>query len=90
MTLQGQLLLCSERASALFGDDVALRTYEDEGVSGVANVKPDLERLKQDVADGKVSCVITKSLDRLSRSIDAIEIVQTLLKQGIEFISIQE
>jgi site-specific DNA recombinase len=44
-------------------------TFVDEGYSGATLDRPGLTRLRQAVADGRVDCVVTYKLDRLSRNL---------------------
>lgn len=51
-------------------------TFVDEGVSGGTLDRPALGRLRQQVAEGRVDCVVVAKLDRLSRSVvDTVRLV---------------
>lgn len=41
--------------------------YQDDGYSGLNYNRPDFQRLLEDIAAGKINCVITKDLSRLGR-----------------------
>lgn len=50
--------------------------YVDDGYSGGTMDRPILTRLRKDIQDGSVTCVVVFKLDRLSRSvIDTVELV---------------
>ena len=42
--------------------------YVDDGLTGTNFERPDFKRMKQDIEDGKIDCVITKDLSRLGRN----------------------
>ena len=42
--------------------------YIDDGFTGTNFDRPDFQRMKQDIEDGKINCVITKDLSRLGRN----------------------
>lgn len=42
--------------------------YIDDGFTGTNFNRPDFKRMKQDIEDGKIDCVITKDLSRLGRN----------------------
>lgn len=41
--------------------------YQDDGYSGLNYDRPDFKRLLDDIARGKINCVVTKDLSRLGR-----------------------
>jgi len=43
-------------------------TYVDDGLTGTNFDRPDFQRMKQDIEDSKLDCVITKDLSRLGRN----------------------
>ncbi|HYF90920.1 MAG TPA: recombinase family protein [Symbiobacteriaceae bacterium] len=52
--------------------------FIDDGYSGGSLDRPALSRLRQMVREGRVDCVVTYSLDRLSRSVaDTVTLVQS-------------
>lgn len=46
-----------------------IAVFEDDGLSGTDENRPDFQRLKQHIRDGKINCVIFKSLARAFRNI---------------------
>ena len=44
-----------------------LQYYVDDGYSGTSYDRPDFQRMKADIEDGKISTVIVKDLSRLGR-----------------------
>ena len=57
--------------------------YDDGGFTGANTDRPALERLLEDIAVGKVGCVVVYKVDRLSRSIlDFLKMMELLEKHG--------
>jgi len=66
--------------------------YVDDGLTGTNFERPDFKRMKQDIEDGKIDCVITKDLSRLGRNF-----VQTgyytdeyFVERGVRYIAIND
>jgi len=65
--------------------------YDDGGFTGANADRPALERLLEDVAAGKVGCVVVYKVDRLSRSIlDFLKIMELLDKHHVVFVSVTQ
>jgi site-specific DNA recombinase len=65
--------------------------YDDGGFSGGTTDRPALKRLLADIEAGKVDCVITYKLDRLSRSLmDFATLMATFEKHGVAFVSVTQ
>lgn len=66
--------------------------YIDPGWSGSNLERPAMQRMLQDIQDGKISHCIVYKLDRLSRSQkDTLYIIEDVLNpHGVEFISLHE
>jgi len=66
--------------------------YADNGVSGAASRKPNLERLLEDAEAGKFDVVMFWALDRLTRKgiFDALRILYRLTQSGVKFYSHKE
>jgi site-specific DNA recombinase len=65
--------------------------YDDAGYSGGSTDRPALKRLLADIEAGKVDCVITYKLDRLSRSLmDFATLMATFEKHGVAFVSVTQ
>jgi site-specific DNA recombinase len=61
-----------------------LRRYDDRGLTGETLDRPALNRLREDIAGGKVDRVVVHRLDRLSRTVrDFLELLQEFRSQGI-------
>ena len=45
-----------------------VKTYADDGWSGVDLDRPDFRLLEQDIRDGKIDCIVCKDLSRFSRN----------------------
>ncbi|MBM3999074.1 MAG: recombinase family protein [Planctomycetes bacterium] len=65
--------------------------YDDGGFSGGNAERPALVRLLEDVAAGKIDCVVVYKVDRLSRSLlDFARIMETFDKHGVAFVSVTQ
>ncbi len=65
--------------------------YDDGGFTGGNIDRPALKRLLADIEAGKVDCVITYKLDRLSRSLlDFATLMATFEKHGVAFVSVTQ
>jgi site-specific DNA recombinase len=65
--------------------------YDDGGFTGANADRPALERLLEDIAAGKVGCVVVYKVDRLSRSIlDFLKIMELLDKHRVVFVSVTQ
>ncbi len=65
--------------------------YDDGGLSGGSLDRPALQRLLQDISDGRVDQIIVYKIDRLTRSLaDFSRIVDTLDAAGASFVSVTQ
>jgi site-specific DNA recombinase len=65
--------------------------YDDGGFTGGNMDRPALQRLLDDVDQGRVDCVIVYKVDRLSRSLlDFARIMETFEKRQVAFVSITQ
>ena len=79
-------------ASQKFAGWVALpERYDDGGFTGGNVDRPALKRLLADIEAGKVDCVITYKLDRLSRSLlDFATLMAMFEKHSVMFVSVTQ
>jgi site-specific DNA recombinase len=65
--------------------------YDDGGFTGGNMERPALQRLLADIQDGKIDCVVTYKVDRLSRSLlDFAKMMETFEQHGVSFVSITQ
>jgi len=65
--------------------------YDDGGFTGGNLERPALQRLLEDVKQGKVNCIVTYKIDRLSRSLmDFARIVEILEANKATFVSVTQ
>ncbi len=65
--------------------------YDDGGFTGGNMERPALQRLFADIAAGKIDCVATYKVDRLSRSLlDFAKMMETFEQHGVSFVSITQ
>ena len=73
------------------GWDALSAMYDDGGISGATMVRPALQRLLDDVRNGKVDVVVVYKVDRITRSLaDFAKIVETFDAHGISFVSVTQ
>ena len=67
------------------------RYYIDDGYSGKTLDRPEMQRLIEDIIEGKVSHIVVWKLDRLSRSLtDSLLFIEDLTNTGIKVVSVTE
>jgi len=65
--------------------------YDDAAFSGGTLERPALQRLLADIEAGKIDCVVTYKVDRLSRSLlDFAKLVEVFDRQDVTFISVTQ
>jgi len=65
--------------------------YDDNGFTGSNTNRPSLQKLINDIKDGKVNVVVVYKLDRLSRSLsDFVQILKFFEEHGVAFASITQ
>lgn len=65
--------------------------YSDEGVSGKSLLRPEMERLINDIKANKIDIVIIYKLDRLSRHVkDVLELVELFEQYEVTLFSLSE
>lgn len=77
---------------SMFGDDVTVEYFIDDGYSGGSLNRPEMQRLIQTIKSGLGTHVIVYKLDRLSRSQkDTLYLIEDIfLMHNVAFVSIQE
>jgi len=70
----------------------AVRThYDDGGFSGGNMGRPGLQKLLQDIEEGRVQVVVVYKVDRLTRSLaDFAKIIETFDSHGVSFVSVTQ
>ena len=65
--------------------------YDDGGFSGGNTDRPALQRLLEDVRDGRVDIIVVYKVDRLTRSLaDFAKLVELFDQHGISFVSVTQ
>ncbi|WP_212967346.1 recombinase family protein [Lederbergia ruris] len=79
-------------AYRLFGENITIEYYVDEGISAKSTKgRTDLKRMMKDVATKNLDAIITYKVSRLSRSLsDSLKLVEEIHKEKVRFISIKE
>lgn len=91
-SLEGQQVEGTQLAHKMFGKDIIIKVYIDEGISAKSTKRrTDLNRMLKDVDNGELDAIITYKVSRLSRSLsDSLKIVEEIHKAKVRFISIKE
>ncbi len=88
-SIEDQIRIIEERA-AREGWTVVNR-YTDHGISGASMMRPGIQMLMQDAADGKFDIVLAEALDRLSRDQEDIAgIFKRLQFSGVSILTLSE
>lgn len=65
--------------------------FDDGGLSGASLNRPSLQRLLDDVRDGKIDIILVYKVDRLTRSLaDFAKLVELFDQHGVSFVSITQ
>ena len=73
------------------GWELLPKHYDDGGFTGGNMERPALKQLMNDIAQGKIDCVVVYKIDRLSRSlIDFTKIMEVFNKYGVNFVSVTQ
>lgn len=57
------------------------KVYREEGVSAKSMNRPKFQEMLKDMKDGKINKIIVYKLDRLTRSIQDLEIICKMIEQ---------
>ncbi|HVR89844.1 MAG TPA: recombinase family protein, partial [Novosphingobium sp.] len=92
-SLDAQREACSAyiRSQASEGWSECPARYDDGGISGGTLLRPGLQRLLADIAEGSVDIVVVYKVDRLTRSLlDFAKLVERFDTAGISFVSVTQ
>src|SRR3989338_5762632 len=65
--------------------------YDDGGFTGANIERPALQKLLNDIKEGKINCVVVYKVDRLSRSLlDFSQLLEFFEKNNIAFVSVTQ
>lgn len=90
-TIGTQMALLRDFA-AVIPDLVVYDEYIDDDITGTSFIRPEYERMMDDVESGKINCIIVKDLSRFARDhIGAGEYLEKIFPvKGIRFIAITD
>jgi site-specific DNA recombinase len=72
-------------------DYTIYRVYEDGGYSADSLDRPALKEMLRDIRDGKINCVLTYKIDRLTRSVkDFHQLMDVFERNGVKFVSVTQ
>jgi DNA invertase Pin-like site-specific DNA recombinase len=72
-------------------EDWTVTEYIDNGISGSKDSRPALDRMMQDIRQGKVDIVIVWRYDRFARSLKhLVDVLDELRTRDVQFVSVTE
>jgi site-specific DNA recombinase len=72
-------------------NDHKLELFEDHGISGQEDDRPDYKKMMDKIASGEFDAVAVRELSRFGRSLQTVlGDIETLQENGVEFISVTE
>ena len=88
-SIEDQIRLCAERAAC---DGLSItQNYTDHAISGASMLRPGLQQMLNDAAEGKFDTLYAEALDRLSRDMEHVSaIFKRLNFAGIRIITLSE
>ncbi|TGY97404.1 recombinase family protein [Petralouisia muris] len=92
-SVENQLAMCRDyiQYNIEGAGEAEIVTYEDEGYSGKNTNRPQFQKMMQEIKKGRCNYLVCYKLDRLGRNIaDLANLVETLNKLNVSFISIKE
>ena len=92
-SVENQIEMCKQYIRSKFPDVVedAITIYEDEGFSAKDTIRPQFQRMLQDIRERKPDYIVCYRLDRISRSVsDFSALIEELNDRNISFICIKE
>jgi site-specific DNA recombinase len=92
-SLHAQREACEAYIRSQQGEGWALigTAYDDGGLSGGTMERPALQRLLEDITQGRVDIVVVYKVDRLTRSlIDFAKIVELFDRHGVSFVAVTQ
>src|SRR5271166_3168548 len=67
------------------------RVYEDGGYSADSMDRPALKEMLRDIRDGKLNCVLSYKIDRLTRSVKDFHVLMDIFDRcGVKFVSVTQ
>ena len=65
--------------------------YDDGGYTGGNTDRPALQKLINDIKEGKINCIVVYKVDRLSRSLlDFVQLLELFEKNSVTFVSVTQ
>ncbi len=92
LSITNQRRILRDFIKTTFGVDVEIYEYIDDGFSGMNNLRPELNRLMEDIHKKKINCVIVKDCSRLARknSLISYYVDEFFYEENVRFISLLE
>ena len=82
-SLDEQIDACSSRATALGADEILV--FRDEAISGAIMERPELNRLRELIAQGEINLLVIRDPDRFSRKlVDQLILTEEFEQAGVQ------
>lgn len=86
-----QIEACREYVERHHDDVESVTVYEDDGYIRSEIDRPGMNRLRADVADGLIDCVVVYRIDRITSKMDDFCIFYAFLKdRGVKFVTVKD
>ncbi len=86
-----QVDACKDYVERHHDDVESVNVYEDDGYVRSEIDRPGMNRLRQDVADGLIDCVVVYRIDRITSKMDDFCVFYAFLKdRGIKFVTVKD
>lgn len=92
-SVENQIAMCRDyiKYNIEGADEAEIIEFEDEGYSGKDTKRPQFQKMMKEIEAGNCNYLVCYKLDRLGRNIaDLANLVETLNKLNVSFISIKE
>lgn len=92
-SVENQLIMCREYIAAMIpgSKEAEIHEYEDEGFSGKNTLRPQYQKMMEDIKKYGYDYLVCYKLDRLGRNIaDLASLIEEMNQLNITFISIKE
>ena len=89
-SIENQISICKDYCNKHF-PNLQIHIYKDEGYSGKNTLRPDFQKMLNDIPIKQIQFIVTYKLDRLCRSTkDFVELVSMFESYGVNFTSVKE
>jgi DNA invertase Pin-like site-specific DNA recombinase len=88
--IDAQMKECATAAKQMYGEDIEIEIYKDEGIGGKAHGKHAFRSLQRNVKLQPFAAVIVSKLNRIGPTAHAIEAILHLRAEGVDLVVARE